>query len=74
MGIPVRHLAVKGGDMYYVQYKDGSCVEREFPKVAYSKRFLGQCEVQCVGQSEVVLQKNQVLSVLFPLLSNIGIF
>ena len=41
MGIPVRHLAVTGGDVYYVQYKDGSCVEGEFLKVADSKGFLG---------------------------------
>ena len=74
LGIPVRHLAVTGGDVYYVQYKDGSCVEGEFLKIADSKGFLGQCEVQCVGQSEVVLQKSKVLGVLFPILSNIDIF
>ena len=30
LSVPVRHLAVTGGDMYYVQYKDGSWVERDF--------------------------------------------
>ena len=47
---------------------------RRVSEVADSKGFLGWCEVQCVGQAEVVLQKNQVLGVLFPLLSNIDIF
>ena len=58
LGIPVRHLEVTGGDVYYVQYKDGSCVEGEFLKVADSEGFLGQCEIQRLGQSKVVLQKN----------------
>ena len=49
--------------MYYVRYKDGSCVEGEFLKVANSEGFLGWCEFQCVGQAEVVLHKNQVLGV-----------
>ena len=57
MGVPVRHLAVTGGDVYYVQYKDGSCVEGEFLKVAERKEFLGQCVIQCVGQFEVVSRK-----------------
>ena len=55
MGVPVRHLAVTGGDVYYVQYKDGYHIEGEFLKVADSKGFLYQCEIKCVGQSEVVL-------------------
>ena len=59
--------------MYYVQYKDGSCIEGEFLKVADSEGFLGQCEIQSTGQSKVVIQKNQVLSVLFPLLKNVDI-
>ena len=59
--------------MYYVQYKDGSHIEGEFLKVADSEGFLGQCEIQSVGQPEVVLQKNQVLGVLFPLLNNVDV-
>lgn len=48
--------------------------KESFLNIADSKGFLGQCEVQCVSQSEVVLQKNQILGVLFPLLININIF
>ena len=55
MGVPVCHLAVTGGDVYYVQYKDRSCAEGEFLKVADSEGFLGQCEIQSIGQSEVVI-------------------
>ena len=60
--------------MYHIKYKDSSQVEGEFLKVADSEGFLGQCKVQCVGQAEAVLQKNQVLGVLFTLLSNIDVF
>ena len=73
LGVPVCHLAMTGGGVYYIQYKDGSCVEGEFLKVTDSEGFLGQCEIQCVGQSEVILQKNQVLGVLFPLLNNFDV-
>ena len=40
LGIPVCHLAVTGGKMYYVQYKNGSQGEGEFLKVADSEGFL----------------------------------
>ena len=74
LGVQVPHLAVTGGNVNYVQYKDGYCVKGKILKVADGKGFLGWCEVQCMGQAKVVLQKNQVLGVLFPLLSNIDIF
>ena len=55
VGVPVRHLGVTGGEVYYVKYKDESRVSGEFLKVVSIDSQLGTCVVSSQGCEEFIL-------------------
>ena len=69
MGVPVRHTAVTGGEIYYVKYKEEVGVFGEILQVVGADGQLGRCVVSGTGEAERVLQRGQCMGYLFPLLN-----
>ena len=69
MGVPVRHTAVTGGEIYYVKYKEEVGVSGEILQVVGANGQLGRCVVSGTGEAERVLQRGQCMGYLFPLLT-----
>ena len=69
MGVPVRHTAVTGGEIYYIKYKEEVGVFGEILQVVGANGQLGRCVVSGTGEAERVLQRGQCMGYLFPLLN-----
>ena len=69
MGVPFRHIAVTGGEIYYIKYKEEVGVSGEILQVVGANSQLGQCVVSGTSEAEQVLQRGQCMGYLFPLLS-----
>ena len=69
MGVPVRHLGVTGGEVYFVKYKDKSRVSGEFLKIVSEEGQLGTCVVLGQGHEKFILQKGHCFCFIFPLLN-----
>ena len=69
VGVPVCHLGVTGGEVYYFKYKDESCILGEFLKVVSEEGQLGMCVMLGQGCEKFILQKGQCFCFFFPLLN-----
>ena len=65
MGVPVRHLAVTGSEIYYVKYKEEVKVSGEVLQVVGANGQLGQCNVLWTSEAERVLQRGQCMEYYF---------
>ena len=55
MGVPVCHLAITGGEIYYIKYKEGVGVSGEVLQVVGAKGQSGWCVVSGTSEAERVL-------------------
>ena len=69
IGVPVRHLSVTSGEIYYVKFKEEVGVSGEVLQVVGADRQLGRDVVLGTSEAERVLQKGQCVGYLFPLQS-----